>query len=296
MSMRGPAPDAPETVLAGRGTTARFDGQRLLVVRGRTTWTLPVRAVASAEATAGGTIRVGISGDPGRARHGLGRVLELPTANARAAEAFLGQLTAALTATEPAADGHALIQVRTQPPPSYAPGPRGRRAVRAGSLLAGYTLLLSLLGWMSPLEDGLAAFSLSVAGVLGLIGGAALWRTARRVRSLWLLRRRGVGVVGEADGHVRIRSEGAHLWIFSKLTFTTVDGRMMRGVPPVVSVRDFSGAVITGRADLVYDPEHPARASRPLTFAFVLRTVLLTALGLVPLGGAAVCLVPNLPF
>ncbi|WP_399921394.1 hypothetical protein [Streptomyces kanamyceticus] len=288
--------NAPETVLVGGGTTARFDGQRLLVVRERRTWTLPVRAITSAEVIAGNTVRVAISGDPGCARHGLGRVVELPGANSRSTEAFLGQLTAALATTAPAADGHALIQVHTRAPRSYALGSGGRRAVRVGLLLAGYTLLLSLLGWASPLEDGVAAFSLTVAGALGLIGGITLWRMARRARSLWLLRRRGVGVVGQADGYVRIWSKGAHLWIFSKLNFTTVDGRPMRDVPSTVSIWDFSNKAITGRVDLVYDPERPTRASRHLTAAFVLRTLLLTAVGLVPLAGSVLCLVPNLPF
>ncbi|MEE1751955.1 hypothetical protein [Streptomyces sp. SP18CS02] len=295
MSSRGSLSNAPETVLTGGGTTARFDGQRLLVVRGRTTWTLPVRAIASAAAGSGGTVRVEISGDPGRAQHGLGRVLDLPAANARAAEAFLGQLTAALATTVPAASGHALIRTHTQPPSSYALGPGGRRALRVGFYTAGYALLLSLLGWVSPLEGTLAAVSLSVAGLLGLVAGAAVWRIARRVRSLWLLRRRGVGVVGKANGFVRIWDKGAHLWIFSKLTFTTVEGREMRDVPSVVSVWGLSGEAVTGRVDLVYDPEDPARASRPLTVAFALRTALLTAVGLVPLAGAAVCVIPNLP-
>lgn len=288
--------NAPETLLTGGGTKARFDGQRLLVARGRRTWTLPVRAIASAQTGAGNTIRVEISGDPDHARHGLGGVLELPAANGHAAAAFLAQLTAALATTTPAANGHALIRVQTQPPPSYALGPRGRRAVRVGLLLVGYTLLLFLLGWSSPLEDGLAAVSLSAAGVLGLIGGIAVWRMARRMRSLWLLRRRGVGVVGEANGYVRIWDKGAHLWVFSKLNFTTVDGQLMRGVPSVASVWDFSGRAITGPVELMYDPERPTRASRPLTVTFALRTLLLTAAGLVPLGGSAVCLVPNLPW
>ncbi|MEU7281076.1 hypothetical protein AB0A69_20160 [Streptomyces sp. NPDC045431] len=78
MSNRRAIPDGPsESVLASGGTTARFDGERLLVTRGRTTWTLPVRALASAERTVGGVLRVTISGPPGAAGHGLGAAVEL---------------------------------------------------------------------------------------------------------------------------------------------------------------------------------------------------------------------------
>ncbi|MEU2114505.1 hypothetical protein ABZ567_02345 [Streptomyces sp. NPDC016459] len=53
-----------ETVLSARGTRARFDGERLRIVRDGTTWPVPVRAIASAEETGGGAVRVVLAGDP----------------------------------------------------------------------------------------------------------------------------------------------------------------------------------------------------------------------------------------
>ncbi|MFK4067033.1 hypothetical protein [Streptomyces sp. NPDC029674] len=91
--------NTPETVLASGGTTARFDGQRSQVVRGRGTW-----------------LDAAISGDSGYARHGLGRVVELPGANSRSTKASLGQLTTALATRTPAADGHALMPAGVSAP------------------------------------------------------------------------------------------------------------------------------------------------------------------------------------
>lgn len=141
----------PETMLAAGGTTARFNGARLRIVRGRTIWTLPVRALRSAELTPTGAVRITISGASGQAaQHGLGLAVELQAPNARAAAAFLAQLTAALATTEPAADGHALVRVETQPQRQLQLGPRAQQAVRIAYVLPPYALLLFLLGLFSP--------------------------------------------------------------------------------------------------------------------------------------------------
>ncbi|MCG0067718.1 hypothetical protein L0F81_31370 [Streptomyces tricolor] len=286
-----------ETMLSAGGTTARFDGVRLQVVRGRTTWTLPVRALRSAEATPAGGLRIRISGPPGHAAgHGLGASVELRAPNARSAQAFLAQLTAALAATEPVADGHALVRVERRQPPRRELGPRARAVVRIARVVPVYGLVLFLLGLVSPLDAGTAAATLVAGGVLGLAGGVPLWRAARRVRSLWLLRRRGVGVVGEVTGYVRIWDKGGHLWVFSRMSFTTLDGQRMRDVPSVVTVWGFADRAYAGPVDLVYDPEHPARASRPLTVGFAFRTLLLAAVAALPAAGSVACVLPNLPF
>ncbi|GAA4325832.1 hypothetical protein GCM10023086_53130 [Streptomyces venetus] len=44
----------------------------------------------------------------------------------------------------------------------------------------------------------------------------------RRVRSLWLPGERGIGVVGRVTGYVHMWDKGGHLWVFSRMTFTTV--------------------------------------------------------------------------
>ncbi len=279
------------------GTTARFDGTRLCVARGRTTWTLPVRALDSAELTRDGAVRVGIHGEPGRSDHGLGRAVVLRAPNARAAEAFLARLTAALATVEPVPDGHALVRVETRAPARRLPalGRRGRAALRIALAVPPYALALFVLGLASPRGSD-AVPSLIVGGVLGLVGGVPLVRVVRRVCSLWLLRRRGIGVVGRVTGHVHIWDKGGHLWLFSLMDFTTVDGERMRGVTSVVTIWAFSPGADSGQAELVYDPENPTRASRPLTAGFVLRTLLLTAVAAVPTLGFLDSVRYNLPF
>ncbi|MEV6329381.1 DUF3592 domain-containing protein [Streptomyces sp. NPDC051909] len=225
----------------------------------------------------------------------LGSAVELPTPNAHAAKAFLGQLTAALAAFEPAADGHALVQVGAVPRQSPRPGTRGRQAVAIALLLVLYAVPLVALGRVSPLKAGAAAFSLSAGGVLGLVGGFMLWRMGRRVRSLWLLRRRGIGVVGKVTGEVQHFDKGGPLWIISKLAFTTVDGQRMRDVRSVVSVWFLAAETVGSQVELRYDPEHPDRAGRPLTVGFAFRTLLVAAVALVPGAAFALCVLVNLP-
>ncbi|MFF0428125.1 hypothetical protein ACFYUJ_27450 [Streptomyces sp. NPDC004520] len=194
-------------------------------------------------------MRIEISGMSGSARHGLGSAVELPTPNTHAAKAFFGQLTAALAAVEPAADGHALVQVETVPRQSPQPGARGRQVVAIALLLVLYTLLLVALGQVSPRKAGTAALSLSVGGVLGLAAGFTLWRMGRRIRSLWLLRRRGI----------------------------------------------LAAETVGSQVELRYDPEHPDRASRPLTVGFAFRALLVAAVALVPGAAFALCVLVNLP-
>lgn len=283
-------------MLAAGGTTARFNGARLRIVRGRTTWTVPVRAVRSAALTPAGAVRITISGAPDQAaQHGLGQAVELRAPNASAAAAFLEKMTAALARTRPAADGHALVRVETRPRRRLELGPRGQAVVRIARVVPPYALLLVLLGLLSPLDGGTAAASLIVGGVAGLIGGVPLWRVVRRVRSLWLLRRRGIGVVGEVTGYVHIWDKGAHVWVFSRMTFTTLDGQLMRDIPSVVTVWGFSDQAYSGQVELSYDPEHPTRASRPPTVGFALRTLLLASAATLPATVFVLSVLENLP-
>lgn len=290
-------PGVIETVLARGGTTARINGARLQVVRGRTTWTVPLRACRSADLTADGSVRVELSGSPDGATHGLGAAVELPSPNPRAAEAFLGQLAAALAATEPAADGHGLVRVETRAG-LLGRTTRHRNRIETIVLRLGlYVPALFVLGWLSPQDREGAVISLTVAGVCGAVGGFVLLRVARRVRSLWLLRGRGIGVVGQVTGFVRIWDKGAHLWQFSKVTYTTMDGQRMTDVVSVVTAWGFSKTTFPGAAvELNYDPERPTRASRPLTVGFAFRTLLLATAGAVPAWVFVLCVSENLPF
>ncbi|MEU7281077.1 hypothetical protein AB0A69_20165 [Streptomyces sp. NPDC045431] len=112
------------------------------------------------------------------------------------------------------------MRTETEPPRELTGRTLGALHLSAASVL--YVLLLFLLGVVSPQDRLGAALTLTVGGLLGPIGAIPLWRVGRRVRSLWLLRRRGIGVVGEVTGTVRIWSKGPHLWVFSKMTFRTV--------------------------------------------------------------------------
>jgi hypothetical protein len=286
----------PERMLAAGDTRARFNGARLLIVQGRTTWTLPVRALRSAELTAVGAVRVTISGPAGRTgTHGLGATVDLPAPNERAARDFLDQLAAALARTEPAADGHALVRVETETRRQIQLGPRAQALVRMSYAVPPLVVFLLLIGLFSPLEAELAVQTLIVAGFLGLVGGIPLWRVVRRVRSLTLLRRRGIGVVGQVTGYVHIWDKGGHLWVFSRMTFTTVDGRRMEDIPSVVTVWGFSDGAYRGPVELSYDPEQPTRASRPPTAGFALRTLLLGVAAAVPVTGFVLLVLANLP-
>jgi hypothetical protein len=284
-------------MLAAGDARARFNGSRLQITRGRTVWTLPTRSLRSAELTPTGSVRVTISGTPHQTpSHGLGPSIDLPAPNPRAATAFLDHLAAALATTEPAPDGHALVRVETtQASRRIQLGPRAQAAVRMAYAVPPLALFLLLVGLFSPQEAGMAAQTLIVGGVLGLVGGIPLWRAFRRVRSLSLLRRRGIGVVGRVTGYVHIWDKGGHLWVFSRMTFTTVDGQRMEDIPSVVTVWGASGQAYKGQVELSYDPENPARASRPLTAGFALRTLLLAAVAAVPTTGFVLCVLANLP-
>ncbi|MFD4833401.1 hypothetical protein ACFWPV_26630 [Streptomyces uncialis] len=287
MSSDRSLPVTPVTVLTRGGTTARFDGARLVVVRGRSTWTVPVRALEYVELTDDGAIRALIAGSADSADHGLGPVVDLRGPNRSAAEAFFGQLSSAVDRTPSAADGHALVRHQVRAAGRAPLSPAWRKGLTAAGLILLHHTALTVFGLIAVRDPGLVLFTVVTTGTLGLAGGLVLWRVGRRFRALWLLRRRGIGVVGEAVGHVRIWSKGGHWWEFSRMDFVTVDGRRMKGVPSVVTVWSFSDAS-RGRVELSYDPENPERASRPLTAGFCLRTLILAAPGVALFSGYVV--------
>ncbi|MER6915038.1 hypothetical protein ABT354_25465 [Streptomyces sp. NPDC000594] len=278
MASDSPPSRAPVTVLTRGGTTARFDGEHLTVARDRSTWTVPVRALDSADLSSDGTIRVTISGPTDAATHGLGPLITLRGPNRSAVEAFFGPLGSAVARTPSAPDGHALIHHHVRPRTARTPmGPAWRRGLTITGLILLHHLLLTAIGLLTLDNPGLAVFAVILFGTPGLLGGLVLWRAGRRFRSLWLLRTRGISVVGTCTGHV-FMSKDPHRWVFSTMDFTTVDGRRMTHVPSVVSIRRLSNNPL-GPVDLSYDPEHPSRASRPLTTGFVIRTLILAAPG-----------------
>jgi len=268
---RGPS-QVPEIVLVSGRTSARFDGSRLLITRGRTSWTLPVKALSAAKLRARGTVVIAISGPAAAARHGLGPAVALRAPNARAARAFASAVSRALPA-RPAEDGHALVEVHTGPRRRYLPTPRRpSRTTVITSALGAYVLLLAAWARFGPPPAG----SVVVGGVLLPIGLFTLWRTALRLRSLWLLRVRGIRVTGTA-----LETDEQALWTFPPLRFTTVDGRRMKDIISVTStLLCFTPLFYEDQdVEVVYDPEHPERAGLPVSFGFVLRTLFLIAAG-----------------
>ncbi|MFI1207627.1 hypothetical protein ACH4UV_08470 [Streptomyces sp. NPDC020802] len=268
---------APEVVLAGGGTTARFDGQRLRIVRGTTTWTMPVRAVRAAESTPGGGVRIELSGDPGdgrAARHGLGAGVSIPSRNAHAARAFTEQLQRALSTTATAADGHALVLVHTR---QRVPSPRVRRLAAIGAAVLAYAAVLGAVGWRGPEGAGIA---LAVTGWMGPAGAGLLFFCwVRLIRDLVALRRRGITVSGRGEGTVR--GFGGNVFYFRRLGYRTVDGEEFTRVESRGSVG--VGTLGVGPVDVTYDPLDPRTATGPLSFHHVAVTLFLVLMGLVVL-------------
>ncbi|MFF8376304.1 hypothetical protein ACF07V_09275 [Streptomyces sp. NPDC015661] len=269
-----------ETVLSARGTSARFDGSRLKVVRAGTTWTVPVRAIASVEETTGGAVRVALAGDPSGARHGLGGSVALSGPNARAAQAFADHLRGALGRVETVEDGHALVTVVRPAAATPGTGEAGSRAVLTGFLLCLYAGALWGIGAAGPRSAPVAAVSLTVGGALGALGAVGLWRVARRFRSMWILRTRGIGVVADVKGFVKIWDKGGHSWVFPRLSYTTVEGQSFTAVPSATSA-GWKVSTET-KAEVLYDPAAPRRVGVPPTAGFVVRSTVLGLSSLFP--------------
>ncbi|MFH8347610.1 hypothetical protein [Streptomyces sp. NPDC018045] len=81
----------PEVVLRGRGVVFRLEAYVVRVVRGRTSWTVPLAAISRVE-YGGGRVRLELSGDAAQ-----GDAFTLATRNATAADAFVQRLRTALT-------------------------------------------------------------------------------------------------------------------------------------------------------------------------------------------------------
>ncbi|MEU5216331.1 DUF3592 domain-containing protein [Streptomyces sp. NPDC020807] len=272
-----------ESSLSGRGISARFNGARLSVVRDGTTWTIPLRAIAYVGGAADrAEVRIAISGpDSGGARHGLGGSVVLAGPNRHAATAFADHVRASLAGVEPAEDGHALVTVERPPLATLPTGDKSSRAVLIGFLVCLYVGALWAVGATGPRPAGQAVASLTVGGALLALGAVGLWRVARRFRNSRILRTRGIGVVGQVDGYLRIWTSGGHTWVFPHLSYTTADGRRFEGVTSAVSAGwDVRTAKTT---EVLYDSADPRRAGVPPTAGFLARSTVLGLVSLFPL-------------
>ncbi|MFB7515363.1 DUF3592 domain-containing protein [Streptomyces sp. NPDC056144] len=160
-------------------------------------------------------------------------------------------------------------------PPAAPPssGEKGSRAVLIGFLVCLYVGALAAVGATGPRTAAQAAVSLTVGGVLFAVGAVGLWRVARRFRNVRILRTRGIGVVAEVDGYLRIWSKGGHSRVFPYLTYTTADGRRFERVTSVVSAGwDIRVATTT---EILHDSADPRRAGVPPTAGFTVRSLVL---------------------
>ncbi|MEU5884033.1 DUF3592 domain-containing protein [Spirillospora sp. NPDC047279] len=253
-----------EVVLSGRNTSARFDGSRLRVTRGRTTWTVPVQAVRGAGLLQDRSVRVELDAEVDE--RGLGRTVTLPYRNAAAALAFVERLQGALGP----ATGSPQVTVETS---VRRLSLRQRRTLQIGGAVLAYLLALVALGVLrSDLATLLITSWFAPAGV----GVLYLCRTFM-IRDVRALRRRGVTVAGRSEGTVR--AFGGNLFYHHLLTFRTADGRNLQRVRSRGTVSSFEKG---GRPlDVTYDPGDPRVATGPLTLSHALWTVVVAVFGLV---------------
>ncbi|GLZ78099.1 hypothetical protein Afil01_29060 [Actinorhabdospora filicis] len=271
-------PAQPEISLAGSRLAASFDGRRLLLRAGRTTWTVPVNAIAEAIQSEGTYVLLRLTGPA----HGLDAEFSLTAPNKNSAETFVRSVERARRKAGTDPEAHARIE--RVDAPGWTATPAGRKVTRwvlpAGCLLAVLVLLLIV----SPLPGWIAAMSLFFAMAAAGGGGFLTWRVLRRVRSLWILKQRGIGVVGRKTRDHYVGSRGS-MWIFPVMEFRTAEGKTYREVISVATSFSFSPAEMSGKPitlDLIYDPQDPRRATRTYGIGFLLRTALLAvpALGL----------------
>lgn len=249
-------------VLKGRGGVMRLEGGEVRVVRGRTTWRIPLRAVGAVESDDLTSVRLRISGDTS------GDGFRVSSGNRNAVSAFALGLRQALEGITPVEDGAALVTTGLTPRAPFAPTPR---AARVGIGAGGYLLLLILLFTVVDAPDQLRWLT---ATAFLLPGGAGLLVVAWKffLRDPWILRRRGVTVPGEI---VRYRTSSKQQAMNPVLRFTTAGG---------VTVTHESSVTVLMRSrnlevDVTYDPQEPSRARGGRAPAHLGVGLILTAVG-----------------
>ncbi|MET9592069.1 hypothetical protein ABZY45_14075 [Streptomyces sp. NPDC006516] len=118
-----------QIVLKGRGGAMRLGHGEVRVVRGRTTWVIPLRAVGAVESDGRTAVRLRSIGDaPGGA-------FEVRSRNRHAVTAFAEGLRGAMEGVTPVTDGAALVTVTSTP---RTPLAKTSRAARVSMGVAGY--------------------------------------------------------------------------------------------------------------------------------------------------------------
>ncbi|CCK28585.1 hypothetical protein BN159_4206 [Streptomyces davaonensis JCM 4913] len=220
-------------VLRGRkDTQLQFDGAALILRRRDAEHHIPLAAVAQVR-SAGRVVEVELTAPPG-SRWAVHRIEDV---SEDAGRAFTAAVATALTGvSEPAADGSALVTVRTLHDENREF--RLRRAIRLGWLVVilvfiGETVLLtntgdpelSVMVWMGGLT---AAVSVHVGVRLSPFG-----------RPAWRLPKHGVTVMAQYDGYF----DGMHVY-----AFTDLNGKKYGYTP-----NGYRGDEV----EVVYDPRDP---------------------------------------
>jgi hypothetical protein len=269
-----------QVVLKGRGGTFRLEGRKLRVVRGRTVWEIPLRAVEAVE-----------RGDDWRyaalriSGAGPAPAFTVRSRNTAAVQAFTEALGRALTGVTPVADGQALITTGTRP--LELPG-LSTRASRITVLVLGWLLLIVLAagGVESDSEAGLVVAA-APTGPTGCVLLAVAWRFF--LRDPWILRRRGVTVPGQVVRYITSTRQQA---MYPVYRFTTVTGRTLTQESSVTVLKRLSNPGV----DVTYDPQDPTRVRGARAFGHLAAGLFVAAFGagaaLVALTGVVRALTP----
>ncbi|MEU7186663.1 DUF3592 domain-containing protein [Streptomyces sp. NPDC045369] len=258
----------PEVVLRGRGVVFRLEAYAVRVVRGRTTWTVPLAAIDRV-AYAGGRVLLELSGDEA-VQDGA---FTLITRNATAADAFVRQVRTALA--RPPASG--------QSPSRVVREDAGRRRWRLPRLSAGTKIGLGVVPYLAfaavAVEEG------AKAGVGGLVGftmayGPAGWLMlyfgwTEVVRDALILRRRGITVAGRIrDYKWRRIGEDSGEW-HPVYEFQTLEGQRL----VVTQTAGHAHKGGSGPVDVTYDPLAPTRVRGLRDKGLTVRGIVLTFFG-----------------
>ncbi|MFK8843695.1 DUF3592 domain-containing protein [Streptomyces sp. Ac-502] len=257
----------PEMVLRGRGIVFRLETYVVRVVRGRTTWTVPLAAIDRVE-YAGGRVLLEVSGDATQ-----DGAFTLITRNATAADAFVQQLRTALTR----------LPVPGQGPTHVVRETAGRRLPRLPRLSAGAKIALGIVPYLA--FSVVAVNTGAEAGIGDLVGfimayGPAGWLMlyfgwTEVVRDALILRRRGITVSGRIrDYEWRRAGEDSGEW-HPVYEFRTLEGQCL----VVTQTAGHAHKGTRGPVDVTYDPLSPTRVRGLRDKRLTVRGIVLTFFG-----------------
>ncbi|WP_150245352.1 DUF3592 domain-containing protein [Streptomyces albofaciens] len=257
----------PEVVLRGRGIDFRLEAYVVRVVRGRTTWTVPLAAIDRVEYT-GRRVLLELSGDATQ-----DGAFTLITRNATAADAFVRRLRTALTRLPAPGQGPTHVVRETV----------GRRIPRLSNLPTGAKIALGVVPYLAFFS--VAGDKGAEAGIGDLVGFIMLYGPAgwlmlyfgwtEVVRDALILRRRGITVPGRIRDYTwRSAGEDSGEW-HPVYEFRTLEGQRM----VVTQTAGHGRKGERGPVDVTYDPLSPTRVRGLRDKWLTVRGIVLTFFG-----------------